>query len=36
MGHTSTIDGFLRALGRKFGNEPTPTIVAIEGESRGT
>jgi hypothetical protein len=36
MGHTSTIDSFLRALGRKFGTEPTPTVVAIEGDSRGT
>ena len=36
MGHTSAIDGFLRALGKKFGTEPTPTVVAIEGEPRGT
>ena len=36
MGHTATIDSFLRALGKKFGTEPTPTVVAIEGESRGT
>ena len=36
MGHTSTIDSFLRALGTKFGTEPTPMVVAIEGERRGT
>jgi hypothetical protein len=36
MGHTSTIDTFLRALGRKFGAEPTPVVVAIEGDARGT
>lgn len=28
MGHTATIDGYLRALGRKFGSEPTPAVVA--------
>ncbi len=31
MGHTATIDGYLRALGRKFGDEPTPTVVATGG-----
>ena len=36
MGHTSTIDGFLRALGKKFGTEPTPTVVAMDGETSGT
>ena len=37
IGHTSTIDGFLRALGKKFGAEPTPAVVAVEGgETRGT
>lgn len=35
MGHTSTIDKFLRALGKKFGTEPTPAVIAIEGETRG-
>jgi hypothetical protein len=35
MGHTSTIDSFLRALGKKFGNEPTPIIVAIGGDANG-
>jgi uncharacterized protein YndB with AHSA1/START domain len=28
MGHTATIDAYLRALGRKFGDEPTPAVVA--------
>jgi hypothetical protein len=36
MGHTSMIDGFLRALSKKFGTEATPTAVAIGGEARGT
>ncbi|AHG93884.1 Polyketide cyclase/dehydrase (plasmid) [Gemmatirosa kalamazoonensis] len=30
MGHTATIDRTLRALGRKFGAEPTPRPVAVE------
>lgn len=33
MGHTASIDGYLRALGRKFGSEPTPTVLA--GGGRG-
>jgi hypothetical protein len=28
MGHTASIDAYLRALGRKFGSEPTPMVVA--------
>ena len=28
MGHTASIDGYLRSLGRRFGAEPTPTVVA--------
>lgn len=28
MGHTATLDAYLRALGRKFGDEPTPTTDA--------
>jgi uncharacterized protein YndB with AHSA1/START domain len=28
MGHTATIDTYLRSLGRKFGDEPTPVVVA--------
>jgi uncharacterized protein YndB with AHSA1/START domain len=28
MGHTATIDTYLRAIGRKFGDEPTPVVVA--------
>jgi hypothetical protein len=35
MGHTATIDAYLRALGRKFGREPTPTVVALEGNGHG-
>ena len=27
MGHTASIDGYLRALGKRFGTEPTPTVV---------
>ena len=33
MGHTASIDGYLRALGRRFGAEPTPIVVT--GGSRG-
>jgi len=33
MGHTASIDGYLRALGRHFGSEPTPSVVA--GGSHG-
>lgn len=29
MGHTATIDSYLRALGRKFGSEPTPERVPV-------
>ena len=35
MGHTATIDGYLRALGRKFGAEPTPAVVATAAGSGG-
>ena len=28
MGHTATIDAYLRALGRRFGAEPTPEVTA--------
>ncbi|MGH7620498.1 MAG: SRPBCC family protein [Gemmatimonadaceae bacterium] len=28
MGHTASIDAYLRALGKRFGTEPTPTVVA--------
>jgi hypothetical protein len=35
MGHTSTIDAYLRALGRRFGSEPTPTVVTLAGDGRG-
>jgi uncharacterized protein YndB with AHSA1/START domain len=33
MGHTASIDAYLRALGRHFGAEPTPTVIA--GHGRG-
>jgi uncharacterized protein YndB with AHSA1/START domain len=37
VGHTGTMTAQLRALGRKFGAEPTPHVVALEapGASRG-
>jgi len=35
MGHTKTIDTYLRALGKHFGNEPTPTIVVAPGSAHG-
>jgi uncharacterized protein YndB with AHSA1/START domain len=28
MGHTATIDAYLRALGKKFGDESAPVVVA--------
>lgn len=31
MGHTASIDAYLRALGRHFGAEPTPTVLAGGG-----
>ncbi len=33
MGHTGSIDAYLRALGRRFGSEPTPVVIA--GGRRG-
>jgi uncharacterized protein YndB with AHSA1/START domain len=36
MGHTSTIESYLRALGKHFGSEPTPTVVAAAGASHGS
>lgn len=35
MGHTATIDKYLRALGRKFGSESAPTPIATPGDSHG-
>lgn len=35
MGHTATIDGYLRALGRKFGTEPAPAVVAVGEPAHG-
>jgi uncharacterized protein YndB with AHSA1/START domain len=31
MGHTATIESYLRALGKRFGSEATPEPVALEG-----
>ena len=35
MGHTATIDAYLRALGKHFGSEPTPTVIATTGANHG-
>jgi len=35
MGHTATLDAYLRALGKHFGSEPTPAVVAARGKSDG-
>jgi uncharacterized protein YndB with AHSA1/START domain len=35
MGHTQSINAYLRALGRHFGSEPTPTTVVAAGGSHG-
>lgn len=35
MGHTATIDAYLRALGKHFGSEPTPTVVGPKGAAHG-
>ena len=35
MGHTATINTYLRALGKHFGDEPIPTAVTPAGESHG-
>src|SRR5205814_8374696 len=29
MGQTTTIDAYLRALGRRFGAEPAPSVVTL-------
>ena len=31
VGHTSSLEAYLRALGKHFGTEPTPTVVAGRG-----
>ena len=36
MGHTATIDAFLRALARRFGSDATPTAVSVAGGVGGT
>lgn len=35
MGHTATIDAYLRALGKRFGKEPVPTVVTVAGDAHG-
>jgi uncharacterized protein YndB with AHSA1/START domain len=35
IGHTATMDTYLRALGKRFGEEPTPTAVTLAGDSHG-
>jgi uncharacterized protein YndB with AHSA1/START domain len=35
MGHTATIDAYLRALGKRFGAEPMPTVIAPAGDTHG-
>ena len=35
MGHTASLEGYLRALGKHFGSEPTPTVVASSGAAHG-
>ncbi|HMA23731.1 MAG TPA: hypothetical protein VKP00_07045, partial [Gemmatimonadaceae bacterium] len=35
MGHTATIDAYLRALGKRFGEEPVPVVVTLAGDARG-
>jgi len=35
MGQTATIDAYLRALGKRFGSEPTPTVVTLAGDGHG-
>jgi hypothetical protein len=35
MGHTATIDAYLRALGKRFGGEPTPVVVAVMEDAHG-
>jgi len=35
MGHTRTIDSYLRALAKRFGGEANPSIAATTGASHG-
>jgi uncharacterized protein YndB with AHSA1/START domain len=35
VGHTATIDAYLRALGKRFGDEPTPTVATVLGDPHG-
>ena len=35
MGHTKTIDSYLRALARRFGDDAAPIVVASTGDPHG-
>jgi len=35
IGHTATLESYLRALSKHFGNEATPTVVATAGDPHG-
>lgn len=35
MGHTASLEAYLRALGRRFGSEPTPTVIVGAGGAHG-
>ena len=35
MGHTATIESYLRALGKRFGSEPAPVVVTLEQNQHG-
>lgn len=36
MGHTVTIDRYLRQLGTRFGDNATPSVIAVAAGSRGS
>jgi uncharacterized protein YndB with AHSA1/START domain len=35
VGHTASIDAYLRSLGKRFGSEPTPTVATVAGGLHG-
>jgi hypothetical protein len=35
IGHTTSLEGYVRSLGKHFGSEPTPTIVVSSGAAHG-
>ena len=35
MGQTASLEAFLRALGKHFGSEPTPSVIASTGAAHG-